>query len=39
VSNNHPNLVKLLAYYWAAEEKLLVYEFIPHGSLATALHG
>ncbi|MCO5586095.1 hypothetical protein L7F22_040034 [Adiantum nelumboides] len=33
----HPNVVRLLAYYWAKDEKLLVYEFISHGSLATAL--
>ncbi|KAH9302215.1 hypothetical protein KI387_013798 [Taxus chinensis] len=35
----HPNIVKLRAYYWAADEKLLIYDFIPNGSLATALHG
>ncbi|KAI5058532.1 hypothetical protein GOP47_0026702 [Adiantum capillus-veneris] len=35
----HPHIVRLLAYYWANDEKLLVYEFISHGSLATALQG
>ncbi|KAH7289643.1 hypothetical protein KP509_30G012600 [Ceratopteris richardii] len=34
----HPNLVRMLAYYWANDEKLLIYEFISHGSLASALH-
>lgn len=35
----HPNVVKLLAYYWAVDEKLLIYEYISHGTLASALHG
>eukprot|EP01018_Ginkgo_biloba_P032900 Gb_28844 [translate_table: standard] len=35
----HPNIVKLRAYYWAADEKLLICDFIPNGSLTTALHG
>lgn len=34
----HPNLVRLKAYYWSPEEKLLVTEFISNGCLATALH-
>lgn len=35
----HPNVVSLLAYYFATEEKLLVYDFIPNGSLFWLLHG
>ncbi|KAF5751895.1 inactive leucine-rich repeat receptor-like protein kinase [Tripterygium wilfordii] len=35
----HPNLATLRAYYWSAEEKLLIYDYIPNGSLADALHG
>ncbi|KAH7289572.1 hypothetical protein KP509_30G009300 [Ceratopteris richardii] len=35
----HPNVVRLRAYYWAEEEKLLVYDYIPNGSLTVALHG
>ncbi|KAF5727735.1 inactive leucine-rich repeat receptor-like protein kinase [Tripterygium wilfordii] len=35
----HPNLVTLRAYYWSAEEKLLIYDYISNGSLASALHG
>lgn len=35
----HPNLVPLKAYYYAREEKLLVYEYQPTGSLYTLLHG
>ncbi|BBN12464.1 hypothetical protein Mp_5g20310 [Marchantia polymorpha subsp. ruderalis] len=34
----HPNIVSLRAYYWAVDEKLLIYDFIPNGSLAQALH-
>ncbi|MCO5582917.1 hypothetical protein L7F22_036820 [Adiantum nelumboides] len=35
----HPNVVRLLAYYWAADEKLLIYDYISNGTLASALHG
>eukprot|EP00250_Pteridium_aquilinum_P011583 c2016_g1_i1 orf=428-2587(-) len=35
----HPNVVRLLAYYWAVDEKHLIYEYISHGTLASALHG
>jgi hypothetical protein len=35
----HPNVVTLRAYYWSVEEKLLIYDYIPNGSLDTALHG
>lgn len=35
----HPNVVRLCAYYWADDEKLLIYDYISNGSLATALHG
>eukprot|EP00249_Psilotum_nudum_P025068 c29366_g2_i1 orf=1775-3868(+) len=35
----HPNLVILRAYYYAKEEKLLVYDYIPNGSLFSLLHG
>lgn len=35
----HPNIVKLKAYYYASDEKLLVSEFIRNGSLHNALHG
>ncbi|KAG6555705.1 hypothetical protein Mapa_002942 [Marchantia paleacea] len=34
----HPNIVSLRAYYWAVDEKLLIYDYIPNGSLAQALH-
>ncbi|CAI9779452.1 unnamed protein product [Fraxinus pennsylvanica] len=36
---HHPNIVKLRAYYYASDEKLLVSDFIRNGSLYTALHG
>lgn len=35
----HPNIVRLRAYYFAKEEKLLVYDFLPNGSLHSLLHG
>ncbi|KFK44531.1 hypothetical protein AALP_AA1G268700 [Arabis alpina] len=35
----HSNIVNLKAYYWSIEEKLLIYDYIPNGSLANALHG
>ncbi|KAG8371590.1 hypothetical protein BUALT_Bualt13G0103800 [Buddleja alternifolia] len=35
----HPNIVPLRAYYYSKDEKLLVYDYYPSGSLATLLHG
>lgn len=35
----HPNVVKLTAYYYAKEEKLLVYDYLPNGSLHSLIHG
>uniref|UniRef100_A0A7N0VAU8 Protein kinase domain-containing protein n=1 Tax=Kalanchoe fedtschenkoi TaxID=63787 RepID=A0A7N0VAU8_KALFE len=35
----HPHIVTLKAYYWSVDEKLLIYDYIPFGSLAAALHG
>ncbi|XP_062192441.1 probable leucine-rich repeat receptor-like protein kinase At1g68400 [Phragmites australis] len=35
----HPNIVPLNAYYYARDEKLLVYEFMPNGCLFSLLHG
>lgn len=35
----HPNIVRLKAYYYANDEKLLVSDFVRNGSLYTALHG
>ncbi|KAH0674991.1 hypothetical protein KY285_022792 [Solanum tuberosum] len=35
----HPNLVSLKAYYFARDEKLLVYEFMTNGNLFWLLHG
>ncbi|XVF43742.1 hypothetical protein PTKIN_Ptkin02bG0065000 [Pterospermum kingtungense] len=33
----HPNVVKLRAYYWASDEKLLISDFISNGNLAIAM--
>lgn len=35
----HPNVLPLRAYYFAKEEKLLVYDYEPNGSLQSLLHG
>uniref|UniRef100_A0A803PIV4 Protein kinase domain-containing protein n=1 Tax=Cannabis sativa TaxID=3483 RepID=A0A803PIV4_CANSA len=35
----HSNVVCLRAYYFASEEKLLVYDYMPNGSLFWLLHG
>ncbi|CAN1239778.1 Inactive leucine-rich repeat receptor-like serine/threonine-protein kinase At1g60630 [Linum grandiflorum] len=35
----HPNLVPLRAYFQAKEERLLVYDYFPNGSLFSLLHG
>lgn len=35
----HPNVVRLRAYYWAQDEKLLISDFISNGNLASALRG
>ncbi|KAG5538160.1 hypothetical protein RHGRI_025287 [Rhododendron griersonianum] len=35
----HPNLLPLVAYYYRKEEKLLVFDFVHNGSLASHLHG
>lgn len=36
---HHPNIVRLRAYYYADDEKLLITDFIRNGSLYSALHG
>ncbi|GAB2300665.1 hypothetical protein Dimus_034699 [Dionaea muscipula] len=35
----HPNVVRLKAYYYAKEEKLLVYDYLSNGTLFCLLHG
>ncbi|KAL6642434.1 hypothetical protein ACP70R_020615 [Stipagrostis hirtigluma subsp. patula] len=35
----HPNVVRLRAYYWSSDEKLVVTDFVGNGNLATALRG
>ncbi|KAK3015902.1 hypothetical protein RJ639_007638 [Escallonia herrerae] len=34
----HPNLLPLVAYYYRKEEKLLVFDYVHNGSLASQLH-
>ncbi|EHA8591493.1 putative inactive receptor kinase [Cocos nucifera] len=36
---DHQNLVPLHAFYCSKDEKLLVYDYIPMGSLSSILHG
>ncbi|XVF24294.1 hypothetical protein REPUB_Repub13aG0115200 [Reevesia pubescens] len=35
----HPNVMPLRAYYYSKDEKLLVYNYMPAGSLFSLLHG
>ncbi|XP_027167821.1 pollen receptor-like kinase 1 [Coffea eugenioides] len=35
----HPNLLPLVAYYYRKEEKLLVFDYMQNGNLASHLHG
>lgn len=35
----HPSIVTIRAYYWSVDEKLLIYDYIPNGNLATTIHG
>lgn len=35
----HPNIAPLRAYYYSKDEKLLVYDYYPTGSLSALLHG
>jgi hypothetical protein len=35
----HPSLVPLRAYFQAKEERLIVYDYFPNGSLFSLLHG
>lgn len=35
----HDNLLPLRAYYYSKDEKLLVFDFLPAGSLSSVLHG
>ncbi|XP_074579876.1 LOW QUALITY PROTEIN: putative LRR receptor-like serine/threonine-protein kinase At4g37250 [Curcuma longa] len=30
----HPNLLRLRGFYWSADEKLLIHDYVPNGSLA-----
>ncbi|XP_050206175.1 probable LRR receptor-like serine/threonine-protein kinase At4g37250 [Mercurialis annua] len=32
----HPNLVGIRGFYWGVDEKLIIYDFVPNGSLANA---
>lgn len=35
----HPNVLALVAYYYRKEEKLLIFDFLDNGTLASKLHG
>lgn len=35
----HQNVLPLRAYYYSKDEKLLVYDYMPSGSLSSLLHG
>ncbi|KAL8154387.1 hypothetical protein V2J09_012147 [Rumex salicifolius] len=35
----HPNIVPVRAYYYSKDEKLMVFDYVPAGSLSARLHG
>lgn len=35
----HRNLVKVLGFYWGEEEKLVIYEYVSNGNLASVAYG
>lgn len=37
--DQHRNVVALRAYYYSKDEKLLIYDHVPAGSLSTRMHG
>ncbi|XP_042488678.1 probable LRR receptor-like serine/threonine-protein kinase At4g37250 [Macadamia integrifolia] len=32
----HPNLVRIRGFFWGSDEKLIIYDYVPNGSLANA---
>lgn len=36
---HHPNLVSMIGYCAEGDQRLLVYEYMPMGSLESHLHG
>ncbi|XVF45073.1 hypothetical protein PTKIN_Ptkin02bG0176300 [Pterospermum kingtungense] len=34
----HPNLVKIRGFYWGDDEKLVIYDYVSHGSLGCTSH-
>ncbi|KAM0057962.1 putative protein kinase RLK-Pelle-LRR-III family [Helianthus debilis subsp. tardiflorus] len=32
----HPNLVRIRGFYWGADEKLVIYDYVPYGNLSNA---
>lgn len=35
----HENLAEIISFYHSKEEKLIIYEYVPDGSLFSLLHG
>nr|ACR38889.1 leucine rich repeat transmembrane protein serine-threonine kinase [Apopellia endiviifolia (species B)]ACR38898.1 leucine rich repeat transmembrane protein serine-threonine kinase [Apopellia endiviifolia (species B)] len=35
----HPNLLQMRAYCWSPQEKLLIFDYMPNGSVYSLLHG
>lgn len=35
----HQNLVEIISFYYSDDEKLVIYEYAPHGNLIQLLHG
>lgn len=34
----HPNLVRVRGFYWGSDEKLIIYEYVSNGNLASSDH-
>lgn len=35
----HEYLAKIISFYYSKDEKLVIYEYVPHGNLFNLLHG
>lgn len=36
---NHENVTQIIAFYFSTDEKILIFDHVPHGNLFQLLHG